>query len=565
MRPRLSLTQHQKFFGLLLHDQSLFSRYFFSDELTKPLSTRQKLVANDLSERIVLATGRKVAKTIINIEGRILRNSIQQQGKISERMLVTAGEKQLDPLRDRIMTRIGRNPLFKMLLIEANKNAGIMRFAGGCIWYLRIEGTSGSDANMVGLRAEEIIMDEAQLGNFVCHNSRLQTALPGCKFMYAGVPDGRRDSMFYKLDQTMMGKGWSHHKTSTYINPLYWSIEERDKLRNAYGGVNSPDYITQVLGQWGKSMLSVFPVESMAIHHNAYRFVRMAGKDIPNEIGDAMDRLKLAARLQIPRITADVIILGMDYGNKQDPTEIFLAYQTSVPGDWVQFMRIQVLGADDVQQAFLLQYLIEILGPNKMGKMCIDLASCGVGPVLRRITPNKQFWAERLIDYNAGGKVMLIQEVQVPDGAEPNQSHKHPIGRKEWATRILQSAMIAARNNVEPGTVVWIPNDETKQIRRANNPRLWLADDEEVIQELLATRSRKTESGYTVYLPPSKGPRNPIDHCTDAARTLALAALETQRMSEDVDDEPAVAMTNTPLFGIHTPASRAVPTPLARE
>jgi hypothetical protein len=491
-----------------------------------------------------------ITHNTINLEARVIRGGIMQHSKTSERMVVTPGDNQLNYLRDRIAMRIARSPLFKMLNTESNRSTGVMKWAGGCIHYFRIEGTSGTDANMIGLRAAEILCDEMQLGNPVCHNSRMQTALPGCKMLYAGVPDGRRDSIFFKIDQTNIGKDWSHHKTSTYVNPLYWSTIERDKLRSAYGGVNAPDYINLVLGQWGESMLSVFPLDSIAMHNNAYRFARLAGKDIPDEIGDAVERLKLAAKLQVPRIDMDVVILGMDYGNKQDPTEIFLAYQTAVSGDWIQFMRIELLGADDVQQAFFLQYLIEIIGPHRFGKLCIDLASCGVGPILRRITPIKRFWAERLIDYNAGGRVKLIQEIRVPEGEAPSPSHEYHIYRKEWCTRLLQSALIAARNNVEAGVVTWISNDDPLMQRRsANGPRIWLANDEEVIQELVATRSRKTDAGHTVFIPPSRGPHQPVDHNTDAARTLALAALETQILGNTDKDEPQVAMTSSPMFG----------------
>jgi hypothetical protein len=443
-----------------------------------------------------------------------------------------------------------------MLLVESNKNAGVMKFAGGAIWYFRIEGTSGTDANMVGLRCRRILLDEMQLGNVVCHNSRVQTALPGCKFLYAGVPDGRRDSMSFKLDQTDLGKGWSHHKTSTYINPLYWSTQQRDQLRKAYGGVNSPDYITQVLGQWGRSMLSVFPLESIALHHNAYQFTRIAGKDIPDTIGDAMERIKLAARLKIPRVQSDAFTLGMDYGSKQDPTVIMLAYQTGTPGDWIQFVRIEVLGADEIQQAFLLQYLVEIIGIPRMAKVCIDLASggSGVGAALRRITPHPQFWIERIVDYNSPGKVETVQEIQLSEwhsepGNLPSREARRHVGRKEWATRIFQSAMLAARNNVEAGAIVWVEKGTVGTVKRVNCPRIWLADDEEVVQELAATRSRKTESGNTIYLPPTKGPRYPIDHNTDAARCLTLAALETLGVGDEESDDPPIAMTGGPLFG----------------
>jgi hypothetical protein len=85
-------------------------------------------------------------------------------------------------------------------------------------------------------------------------------------------------------------------------------------------------------------------------------------------------------------------------------------------------------------------------------------------------------------------------------------------------------------------------------MRRENCPRIWIADDEDVVQELVSTRSRKTE-GYTIYLPPTRGPRNPIDHCTDALRGLACAAIETQS-GEDDYGETAAYVTDAPLFGV---------------
>ena len=547
MKFKRQLTKRQRAFGILLHTHSAFLQYYWRDELTLRTSRRQRLLQNDLSDNIVVATGRKTFKTG-NFEGHVIREGIQPKKSLTECMIVTPGQKQLDPLRDRIATRITRNPLFKMLLQSNDRQSGMMKWAGGTIHYFRLEGTSGTDQNMVGLRAAKVYMDEFQLGNAVCHNSRVQSALPHCKMIYGGVPDGRRGTIAWKIDSTPLGRSWSHHKTSTYINPLYWTLEQRDRLREQYNGVNSPAYITQVLGHWGRQLRSSFPLDNIAIGGGAYQFASIGGRDIPNSSDDALARTVLLSKLKIPRVDATgprLYILGMDFGNKSDPTELALATldegneNAILLRDWHQFMRIQVNGADQVQQAVMLEIIIETLGIENFGAVCVDMLGPGqgVGAVLKRLTHNPEFWREvedggHLVNFSAGSLI------EVPPMFESETGEKRKpvkMRRKEYFTIRFQTAMICARSNIE------------------SDLRMWISDDEKVIQELIATTETKTPEGRLVYIPPGTS-EHPDDHCTDMLRALACAAIETKRLVDiSVEEKPSASdkySTDAPLFKV---------------
>jgi hypothetical protein len=525
MKPKRILTDKQKAFGLLLASQTSFMRVFWKDDLSRPPSTRQKLLWNDYSDRVILATGRKTGKTIM-LEARLVRGGItrRQNDALDERMVVTPGDNQRNPIWTRVTTKIRRNSLFSLILKREHKNEGVLEWHTGVIHYFRIDGADGSDSNMVGLRLSEIIGDEMQLTHAVTHNSRKQSALPGCRWLYCGVPNGVRHTPFWEIDQSAVGRTWSRHKLSSYVNPLFWLATERQRLIEDYGE-GTQDYITQVIGGWGEEVFSSFPPGSIAVDERMpYRVVRLRQQDLPGEVDlDAL--VYMTGRVLIPRVDAERYVVGMDYGQLQDPTQLGIAYQVDTSTiDWKMLMRIQVDGASVPAQSRLLQLIAWILTERLLARVCLDQQHAGLG-VAQNLMEGQfgSWWAGTLLDFNANGTELVdpagaAREDLELDGRIRQEPKK--VRRKQYYTQILQSALLAAKTN-----------------STGSKLRLWLGNDADVIQELIDTRERKTEAGNIVYLPRKMATHRPEDHNTDMARAIVAAALAAQDSEMDDTDE----------------------------
>jgi len=373
----------------------------------------------------------------------------------------------------------------------------------------------------------------------VCHNSRIQSALPGCQWLYCGVHDGRRDSIFFRIDRGKAGKGWEKIHGSTYGNPLYWDIKERDKLREQYEGQHSHSYMTQVLGQVGTVAISEFPRDAIATHVGPFSLSRVQGADMPDVAGDSVARMRLATRMRFPRVDYDMYLIGMDYGSRQDPTEMVLfggkADKDGIVRDWYQFARVEVLGADTVQQGYFVEYVTEILNPSKVGVVCIDVQGegRGVGDQLKRITPNPQWWIEHFVSFDAGTNIEVMDKI-MSDVDDPSNWKIRKYQRKEFFTRQFQGAMVSAISNAEYDFRMWIAEE-----------------DEDAIQELMGTSSVKTRDGKgpVKFLGPvsSSNSKQFVDHITDAYRCAAAAAYEMKNLTES-DGGSDVMVTSGTLF-----------------
>ena len=556
MQPRKTLTRQQKLFAMLCASQVHFMRFFWKDMLSLPPSTRQKTFWSDASERVMLATGRKTGKTIY-LEARIVRHAITYTGEhMSERMVVTPGDNQMTPIQDRLLTRINMNPLFRLLKggpnRNWNKNEGLLTF-GRIKWYFRIDGSSGTDANMVGLRLDEIIGDEMQLTIKVTHRSRQQSALPDCKWLYCGVPNGVRHTPFWEIDQSEAGIDWKHYKFSTYANPLYWDVKRRDQLRQDYTE-GSQDYITLVMGGWGEEVFSSFPPGSLAIDELLpYRIAALQASEIPFDL-DMTALARISAKIQLPRVDALRYVIGMDYGMLQDPSELGIFYQqrkgddeTDYDGNtinvtWRMLGRIQIEGASPQAQARVLQCVAWILVERLIAVVCLDQAHAGIAVATELLeSEQRAWWANVMIDANSGGTIEVDvaarrrEELEEAGGQIVQVIKK--VRRKQYATQQLQGALLAAKAN--------LPNAAL---------RLWLGKDDELIQELIDTREKKSEAGNIIYIPRSAAAHRPVDHNTDMLRDGVMAALEAKNRDESEGDsaDDGTGWTEHPLFATKT-------------
>jgi hypothetical protein len=310
------LTSNELKFGILMRDLLLFPLYFWKADLTIPhtrkdlpeewrgkqvVTKEQKLMFCDDSQKVLLCTARKIAKTLM-IERDVVQMGIlndRRDGGLDEAMFFTPRDSHMAPVRARIFSKMNGVPLFRLFKVRTSRTeggAGTLEFRGHLKWHLRIEGVSATDVNMAGLRAKYMLGDELAFGNEICHNSRGQTALPGSKWKYCGVPNGVRNTPFYRIDQTSAGRTWSRHKYPSSANPLYRSKEAWETLLEFYGGVNSQGFITQALGEWGTEVFSSFPPGTIAIKDLPFLYIELTNK----EVGNAGEEIRLAKFIQLP-------------------------------------------------------------------------------------------------------------------------------------------------------------------------------------------------------------------------------------------------------------------------
>jgi len=484
------VSEDRLLFGKLLHDQIDFRRFFWKKELYLPLSLDQRLMCADESERILLCTGRKTMKTI-NLEAKVIQISLLHDEGDAEAMFFTPGQVHMSPVRDRIISRVNRNVLFRAIKLNFNKNEGILDFKTGLRWFFRIEGSSGTEENMVGPRCIHMIGDELAFGGQRCHDARFQTALPGCKWVYAGVPHGVRDSPFYRLDQTGEGLDWSRHKMTTFANPLYQTEESKQTLLKDYGGENTQQYITQVLGEWGEEVFSSFPPGSIAIKPELpYTYQEFTGRQIERFIkADALD-----SYIRVPRVDASRYIISVDHGFSPDPSMIGVFYEAK-DKEWHQLARIKLLRVTIIHQAKLINFLNVNLLDKKVAVICTD--EIDLLDQLRDVDESTSLGHKD--DYVS--KCLLAQpagtiEIGVDEAGNPIKKRL-----KQWMMEELRKAMTYA--NLE------LPYDY----------HVWLAQDDEVEQELRGTTERTTPSGKVVYMPERRGQ----EHNAEMLRYLVWA------------------------------------------
>lgn len=503
--------------GVVLLDPLLFRLFFFEDALEQAPSFEQILMFCDESQRVILCTGRKIAKTI-HLEAIVLQYglTIWVRG-ILEAMFCTPGEAHMIPFMDRVLSRIDSTPLFKMAMRTTRRAENpIIEFWGGARWYLRIEGLSNTDVNMVGLRAMMIVCDEMAFGNWPCHNSRLQSALPSCKVMYSGVPNGIRSTPFYAIDQQQEGKGWSHHKYSTFINPLYRNPAIRQQLIEDYGGAESHGYVTQVLGLWGTEMVSSFPPGSIAVNERAVYHLKTI-------IGTAIqDSSMIPLVVGIPSVRVNKFALGWDYGFSPDPSVVWGGYCLEDEKDWQMYFRLTMRRVAGPHQYAIVKHLVNTVFQGKFIGCMTDNVQAVQGiqaldppNLMQYIWANPPGTTEVYINNNT--------ESQITDLATDPMAILVKMRNKEFYAGLLKKWLLYAAQGLE-GMHLWIGHDTT------------------VTEEWTQISERKTEHGYTLFEFPvdPESKRRPLDHNFEAAIYFCAAVEAGLKVNRGSENEAAL-------------------------
>jgi hypothetical protein len=503
--------------GLVLTDPILFRRHFFADNLSLPPSREQKLMWCDASDRVLYCTGRKIAKTI-DLEATIIQHGILRDGEgIEECLCFTPSDVHMVPILDRVWERIERVGLFKLLVADQRRGENtILQWLSGVKWYFRIEGLSGTDRNVVGLRAAKVLGDELAFGQIKVYDSLLQTALPTAQFKLAGVPNGVRLSTLYQLDQTEKGKRFSRHKYSTFINPIYADPVKQAQLTEDYGGVATQGYVTQVLGQWGEEMVSSFPPGSFIADAPAFRVIKLSAVK-PKDL----DQLPLM--LAAPSIRCARYAVGVDHGFSPDPSEIHIAVDRAGNDLWEAYLRVQLRRVDLDTQVEVIRYLMEHVAKGEFVGLGTD-------------------------------KLDLVHKLQDKDPARATRYfHSNPGASTEVDVDLIQHQVFSVYHSLSEAEKnkkrIKVPNKTFyhglfKQWLLAyalplDGRKLRLGRDGETEDELVATVERKTDRGHVQYFgPPDPNIRNGmLDHIRESWVYLCDAVQRGMVLDSEDDKE----------------------------
>lgn len=526
MKTRIQLESHNDALclGLILTDQLLFSQHFQKADLSLEPSVPQKLMALDNSMKILACTSRNVAKTVIMMRGRLLRDistylptGAKQQEEI---LLTTPTEGQLEGVAPYLISDINRQPFFKSLVKRQNLgDKPEIELKTGLIIKGRLEGLSGSDKNMTGIHPIKIYGDEQAFADEINHRSRAGGAQVGCRWIYTGVPNNLKQTPFYKLDQTPAGKYWSHHNFGLFEgNPSFIGNKkaQKEKIRE-FGGESTLDFITQVKGAWSDSASSAFPPGSVSwiedpnvpyYHHN------FNGR----QVRDAIERDKLFVLLGTPSVLAKRCCIGWDFGLTVDPTTFLVGIQTEDNGAWRTYCRYSLYQTPVADQIEVLKMIIRRIVNEKFIMLSMDNPVAGE---MLSSSDNLQYFNNKFKFTRAGAnvdvdietwKVVTDETKELPEVLDKKARGKIlKMGRKYFLTETIRRMMLNQINS------------------RRLETRLELGLDPELEGDLKSCIEQKTQGGTIVYpVARSKGVSGKIspDQALDALRALVDSIVE---------------------------------------
>ena len=525
-RHKIEENESELCLGLITLSNYLWTCFFHRDEISMEPTIPQKTTFCDVSRRILLCTSRHVAKTI-GLRARLSKeiftfNVDSETGKKEEVLFVTPAQVHMTQFINRFYSDIDQQPFFKSLIKGDKRGGDAPTFItkNGIMFYGRIEGVMGNGKNMQGPHPRFIAVDEAEYGSTVDHQYRIAGALPDAKWIYAGVPNGLRNTPFYKLDTTKDGaRNWSRHKYNIKANPVFLVNKKyRKELETEYGGKDSPDYITQILGEWGDEAASSFPSSAVRwAAHDAY-----ISKVSYVNLQEAISNSTLPSVIRVPQVECYRAVCGWDYGVSPDPANFTIAVQYEKNGPWYTYARVALYQVPVDKQIAVLKYLWASVMKYKCMMVSVDSPE---SYQMLLSDENKYLFEGHCKETKQGGmtevdivtgRVITKETENYPD-VEQHRKEKKVIkmGRKHFLTWMLLRYM--ANSILEAKT-------ET---------RLELALDPDLESEMKSTVERRTEH-HVVYVAPKIG-KIVQDQCLDSLRATVDCIVEIDNtMVEEV-------------------------------
>jgi hypothetical protein len=189
----------------------------------------------------------------------------------------------LDEIIEAVTDQMDYNSDLAPSLIEHKKHPHHrFKFANGFKWYFRGSGYDGEAYRGIHVRTFAMKDEAAKDDNVKQWSEFFRAVKPGCIVRLYSVPDGRRDTEFYRLSKIAEGNttqeeeleidsfkaAAGHIKAIKFrifkwskelMPPPYWTPERKKFYIDLYNGEDSPDYKHNVKGEDGDPANSVFP------------------------------------------------------------------------------------------------------------------------------------------------------------------------------------------------------------------------------------------------------------------------------------------------------------------
>jgi len=332
-----------------------------------------------------------------------------------------------------------------------------------------------------------LLMDEAAKLKRALHWSEFWRAgEPGCRRRIYSVPDGDRNTEFFRLSTQAVlnlpvgAKGWRQfHWPKTIMPPPFWSDDRDAEFVRLFGSRQSPGYVRNVLGEWGDAEAPVFGWDLLLpniLPLPAFRLLKLKADRTRHQLAVTLERIELvltdgrksgqahcdvdtvvdlqpflsrddAERRRAMRDLLDPIIsprvrgvywAGVDFGETHDPTEIVISEEI---GERLRDdLRVSVSGLPYLAQAELIHGLDALFG--RLPQWGADLGSAGTA-VVRDLQALELFGAarfdERMTGYQFAGSVDCIGEdgeaLRDPTDDAGEKTLRAPA--KHWATQSM--------------------------------------------------------------------------------------------------------------------------------
>lgn len=411
--------------------------------------------------------------------------------------------------------------------------------------YFRPAGHDGVAFRGVHVNAMAIMDEAAKVQSNTCWTEFRRAKKPSCVERMYSVPDGRRDTLYYDtttraIPNLAPGKKGVRlfHWPKTLMPAPFWSEDRRRKFIDDYGGVDSPGYQRNVLGNHGQPEDTVFPEHVIvpSLHQvpeyralkliaepnngdlfvEAYRIemeITRDGNKIPHKhilqdrvtaLADYTDvREREAVRNAVRDLlretfappAADIeIVYGGDLGYSNDPTELSIWQRTGV--ELRRIGRIHLKGAGYDLQCEIIYCIDELF--NFRGNLGIDLGSAGVAVV--QMMQTQAIYAEG----NYSDRMMGFQFSEVREAIDEDGN----VIEKEDDRGNIKTVRLPLK---QIATDLWL--------RRYQKHRVVQAYDPDVVQDYLNHTARASSQGDKLIY--SKAD----DHTIDADRCAMLARI----------------------------------------
>ena len=394
----------------------------------------------------------------------------------------------LEPVFTSLIRMLRSNSFLKQLISPVagiNSSTHTITLLNQAVLICRIAGQTGTGANVIGLHAPIILLDEGGYypwGTWVELQPVLNTFTQGFRMVVAGVPTGlRENNVLYHTD--MENSSYTKHRVSAYDNPRFTKEDEARAIEQ-YGGKESDDFVHLVLGQHGAPLFAVFDRRLFdQSNYPVYKLV-IDGIKLQDNMGEYQTKLSFLPTL--PEKTR--CLFGIDLGYT-DPTAIVILNEDK-NGQLKFHARIQLNKVSYTIQDKIINWLDTRFRPSVIG---IDEGSSGLA-VTQRLLESDDYihkdFKKRLIPVNFSSMISLGFD---SDGNELKQK------TKPFSVSALQNYSY-------------------------NHKIIYTSTDLELISELERMTYSKNPSGDIQYktLTPKGGKRGE-DHFTSALLCAAMA------------------------------------------